>query len=248
MEKNNQSTRQNHLSGLSLFTLSVILILNLISARCNAQAALLVFIFGDKIATEKFHTSIDAGLNFASFNGLDPAKARPGLYFGLGTFLKLNDKWAFVPEFKPLSQRSLRKAPALLEYINITDPTYGLQLNYIDIPIMFQYKITPHFFVSAGPQISFLTSADQIVNGVIAQSENDVEIVENRRSDFNSMYFCLPVEVGYSLPEVIPGQGIDLKVRYDIGFNNVIKTEAYGSSSINCLQLMLSFPFIEKSN
>ena len=58
----------------------------------NAQAALIVLLVGDKVANEKFHLSVVAGLNIASLPGLKNEQARHGLYFGLGTFIKLNEK------------------------------------------------------------------------------------------------------------------------------------------------------------
>jgi hypothetical protein len=248
MSSNIVSNPKSGLSKISIFTLSIIFIGSMITTTVNAQAALLVLIFGDKIATEKFHTSIDAGLNFSGMNGLDPSKMRHGLYFGLGTYLKINDKWAFTPEFKPLSQRGVRQTNALVEYDGMVEPVYGILMNYIDVPLLVQYKLTRMLFVSAGPQISFLTSAKQDANGTVAFSGEEIEVIENRKEDFNPLYISIPLEIGFSLPEVIPGQGIDLKIRYNIGLNEVIKNEAYGSSTLNTWQVMLSFPFIKKTN
>jgi hypothetical protein len=235
------------ISKLSLLTVATILFLSIITTSiCKAQAALLVLIFGDKIATEKFHTSIDGGINFSGMPGLDNSKMRYGYYFGLGTFLKLNDKWAFTPEFKPLSQRGARKISPLFVYNGVTDPKNDLLLNYIDIPLMVQYKIKPNFFVSAGPQISFLTKAEQETSGKTSESNRQVSISDDFKSSFNPLYVCFPVEVGYSFPELIPGHGMDLKTRYCIGINDVIKDQAYGSSRLSSLQVFASFPFIKK--
>jgi hypothetical protein len=248
MSSNILSNPKRGLSKITIFTLSIIFIGSMITTTVNAQAALLVLIFGDKIATEKFHTSIDAGLNFSGMNGLDPSKMRHGLYFGLGTYLKINDKWAFTPEFKPLSQRGVRQTEPIVAYAGMEEPVYGILMNYIDVPLLVQYKLTRMLFVSAGPQISFLTSAKQDANGTVAFSGKEIEVIENRKEDFNPLYISIPLEIGFSLPEVIPGQGIDLKIRYNIGLNEVIKNEAYGSSTLNTWQVMLSFPFIKKTN
>jgi hypothetical protein len=242
------SNRNKGLSGITLFTLSAIIFGSMITTTVNAQAALLVLIFGDRIATEKFHTSIDAGFNFSTMNGLDPSKIRHGLYFGLGTYIKLNNEWAFTPELKPLSQRGVRQTKPIVEYSALEEPVYGILLNYIDIPLLVQYKLTRMLFISAGPQISFLTSANQDAKGKNLTTGTRVDILEDRKADFNRLYFSIPLEIGFTLPEVIPGQGIDLKFRYNFGLNEVIKNNAYGSSSINSWQVMLSFPFINKTN
>ncbi|MEI6059909.1 MAG: porin family protein [Bacteroidota bacterium] len=232
----------------TILSLAAVLFFNIAAvSTCQAQAALLVLVFGDKIATEKFHTSIDAGLNFSSMPGLENSKTRYGLYFGLGTFVKLNDKWAFTPEFKPLSQRGAREVDPLMAYPSIRDAKYSIMANYIDVPLMVQYKIRPEIFVAAGPQISFLTAATQETKGTLIGTGNDITASEDFRKSFNPMYFCFPVEIGFSLPEVIPGQGMDIKIRYCIGINDVIKDQGYGSSSLSSLQVFASFPFIKKA-
>jgi hypothetical protein len=247
MKTHNFTNTGMKISKLSVFTVAAILFLTIITtSTCKAQAALLVLIFGDKIATEKFHTSIDAGLNFSRMPGLDNTKMRYGLYFGLGTFLKLNDKWAFTPEFKPLSLRGAHKITPLFVYNDISDPQYDLRLNYIDIPFMVQYKIKPNFFVSVGPQISFLTKAEQETSGKTSLANQQVTVSEDFKSSFNPLYLSFPVEVGYSFPELIPGHGMDIKIRYCIGINDVIKDQAYGSSRLSSWQVFACFPFIKK--
>jgi hypothetical protein len=213
-------------------------------SAANAQAALLALIFGDKVASEKFHLSIDAGLNLSSMPGLQKQKSTNGFYFGLGTFIKINDKWALTPEFKPLSPRGAKAVYPLNDYSTIlTDLSYDFQLNYIDVPLLVQYKVTPKLFFSLGPQFSFLTSAAQISSGNLP-SGNEVSIDENIKSNFKSFYFSVPVEVGYSLSSARKGKGVDLKLRYNIGITEMISNSTYGSSKGSTFQLFLSFPFI----
>jgi len=211
----------------------------------NAQAALLALIFGDKVASEKFHLSVDVGMNFSSMPGLEKQKGTNGLYFGLGTFIKLNDKWALTPEFKPISPRGAKDVLPLRDYSSVlTDVNYQLELNYIDVPILAQYKITPTFFVSTGPQISFLTSAKQVSEGKLP-SGNSVDIEEKFKSDFNSVYFSVPLEIGYSLSNAHKGKGMDIKLRYNVGLSEMVKNANYGSSKGSTLQVFLSFPFVK---
>jgi hypothetical protein len=210
----------------------------------HAQAALLALIFGDKIASEKFHLSVDAGLNIASMPGLEQQKATHGLYFGLGTYIKINDKWALTPEFKPLSPRGARKVLPMTDYSGtLTDVTYDFALKYIDVPLLVQYKITPKLFVSTGPQINFLTAARQVANGKLASSAT-VDIQEVTTYRFNKVNFAVPVEVGYMLTNARKGKGLDVKLRYNFGLNNMLKDYAYGNSKGSTFQIFLSFPFI----
>jgi hypothetical protein len=72
------------------------------------QAAIIVLILGDKVATEQFHLSIDGAINISSLQGLDEGKTSGGVNFGLGTHIKLGDKWHLKPEFKPLSRKGAK--------------------------------------------------------------------------------------------------------------------------------------------
>ena len=211
----------------------------------NAQAALIVLLVGDKVATEKFHLSVDAGLNIASLPGLKNQQARHGLYFGLGTFIKLNEKWALTPEFKPLSPRGANQVAPLRDYAtSLSSATYRFELNYIDVPILVQYKLSEKLFASAGPQISFLTSATQIASGNIPAG-TAVEIKEKMKSNFSSTYFSFPIEAGYHVSDARKGKGMDVKIRYAIGLSNMIAATNYGSSNGSTFQVFLSFPFIK---
>ena len=211
----------------------------------NAQAALIVLLVGDKVATEKFHLSVDAGLNIASLPGLKNQQATHGLYFGLGTFIKLNEKWALTPEFKPLSPRGANQVVPLRDYAtSLSSATYRFELNYIDVPILVQYKLSEKLFASAGPQISFLTSATQIASGN-SPAGTAVEIKEKMKSNFSATYFSFPIEAGYHLSDARKGKGMDVKIRYAIGLSNMIAATNYGSSNGSTFQVFLSFPFIK---
>ena len=210
----------------------------------HAQAALLALIFGDKIASEKFHLSVDVGLNIASMPGLEQQKATYGTYFGLGTYIKINDKWALTPEFKPLSPRGAKKVLPMTDYSGtLTDVTYNISLKYIDVPLLVQYKITPKLFVSTGPQFSFLTKARQVAKGNLP-SGTSVDIEEVTTGRFNSINFAVPIEVGYMVSNARKGKGLDVKIRYNIGVTDMMKDYAYGNSKGSTFQIFLSFPFI----
>ncbi len=225
------------------YVLTIIWIL-LSTSLANAQAALLALIFGDKVASEKFHLSVDAGANIASLPGISGQQSIAGFYFGLGTFIKLNDQWTLTPEFKPLSPRGARNVPAIKDYGTVlTHAGYEVRLNYIDVPLLMQYSPTAHWFVSAGPQISFLTNAKQLTTGKLNDGSS-VDVAENMNDHFNSIYFSIPIEAGYRLSTAREGKGINLKVRYNIGLSEVIAKSDYGSSMGSTFQVFMSFPFV----
>lgn len=227
------------LSILSSFTMAV----------SYGQAALIVLILGDKVATEQFHLSIDGALNLSSLSGLEESKMGAGVNFGLGTHIKLGEKWHLKPEFKPLSRKKATSINTLTTVPpELTIDNSKVTLNYIDIPVLLQYNIAPSFYVSAGPQISFLTSAYQFSNGKL-EDGNESTIKIDSKSLFNNIDFSFPVEAGYTLrlatKRSTSTMDINVFARYEYGFMEVFKDPEVGSSKVSLFQIGLSLPFIK---
>jgi hypothetical protein len=229
--------------------LIIIPLLLLPVASTFGQAALIVLILGDKVATEKFHLSIDGALNLSSFNGLEEGKMGAGVNFGLGTHIKLGEKWHLKPEFKPLSRKKVTGiVPLTAVPGEIAIDKSKLTLNYIDVPVFLQYNITPQFFVSAGPQVSFLTGADQSSTGKLEDGkESTIKI--DAQSYFNGVDFSFPVEAGYTLrietKRSTSKMDVNIFARYEYGFLDIMKDPANGSVKISMIQIGLSIPFIK---
>ena len=223
-----------------------ILICSLISTRAMSQAALLVLIFGEDAATENFHFSLDGGLNvveMANLNGKTFVLAN----FGLGTHIRLNDRWTLAPEFKPLSGRGEKGINPFIEIPEdiadeISSAESRIKLNYLDIPILFRYKANKHWYFAAGPQISFRTKATAITLASL-DSGREIEI-EDPIEDLTEWYdFSFPIEIGYNFMQNKHLGGVDLRVRFAPGFVNVIDTEE-ASLKNNVVQFIVSFPFL----
>ena len=227
---------------LGIFTLSA----------SYGQAGLLVLIFGDKVATENFYLSIDGALNISTLPGLDEYKINFGVNYGLGVHIRLSDKWYLKPEFKPLSRKGATKVNPITSVPGefIVDET-KIKMNYIDIPVLIQYNITPKLFVSAGPQISFVTDVKQFMFGAKTDGlETSVKI--NTTSFFNKTNFSFPVEAGYTLTLTNKKSTAKLNVnvfaRYEYSFIEIFKDPAVGSSNISLFQFGLSLPFIKSAD
>jgi hypothetical protein len=226
------------LTLISSFTMSV----------SYGQAALLVLILGDKVATEKFHLSIDGALNISSLPDFDPGKTIIGVNFGLGTHIKLGEKWHLKPEFKPLSQKGAKLINPLTSIPGeIENGETKIKLNYIDVPVLLQYSITPELFVSAGPQISFLTAASQITVGTLTDREVFINI--DTKTMFNKTDVSFTSEIGYSLSiktkKSTTKADVNVFLRYNYGFSEVFKDPSAGSSKNSTFQVGLSLPFIK---
>jgi hypothetical protein len=215
------------------------------------QAGVLVLILGDKVATENFYLSIDGALNISTLPGLDEYKTSIGVNYGLGVHIKLSDKWFLKPEFKPLSRKGATKVnPITSVASDFTVDETKIKMNYIDFPILLQYNITPKLFVSAGPQISFVTDVNQYIYGTQADGL-ETTVKANTTSYFNKTNFSFPVEAGYSFTLTNKKSTSELKVnvfaRYEYSFIEIFKDPAVGSANISLFQAGLSLPFIKKA-
>jgi hypothetical protein len=213
------------------------------------QAALIVLILGDKVATEKFHLSVDAAANLATYPGLDGSKTGAGVNFGLGTHIKLGEKWHLKPEFKPLSRKGTRGIASITDVPDdISIESNKLKLYFIDIPVFLQYTVNDKMFLSAGPQVSFLTNAYQYSLGALADgTESTIRI--NTKDSFNGVCFSFPVEAGFFLhlgtDRSTTTMDINVFIRYEYGFTDIFKDPAMGSSRISMFQVGASLPFIK---
>lgn len=216
----------------------------LTTQKAQSQAALLVLIFGDKVASEKFHLSIDGGLNFAMMDGVGDSDPKAGLHFGLGTFTKLSEKWVLNVEFKPLSYRNRYDVISINPIADfIPGARTDLRINYIDVPILARYYFAKRFYAAAGPQVSFLTSAEQKTTGVLP-SGAEATVVKSEKSAFSNVHFAIPLELGWVVQDTQNGQGIDLRIRYAQGVSDLFAKD-YGAGRGGVLQVLLTFPFVK---
>ncbi|MBN1482604.1 PorT family protein [candidate division KSB1 bacterium] len=220
----------------------ILLFALLISASSvHSQAALLVLLFGDKVATENFYFSLKAGANFANLNGLDHTNMRPGAHFGLVTTIKINDKFYLAPEFTPLSRKGARNIPV----VHITSLPRDTQrtLNYIDVPIIARYYVHERFGLGAGPQFSFLTSATDSYTTDLADEE--VEYSIDIKDDLNPFEFGLVIDITFTAWKARKGKGLNIHARYGHGLTNILKNNSDESLTNSFFQMSASFPFVQ---
>lgn len=231
-------------------TLGFLAFFLLTAAKGTAQAALILLIFGNKIAHEDFHMSMDIGANINSLSSIsgDPSV---GANFGLGIHAKLSDQFYLVPEFKALSGKGLRNVKPLIaelppevEGSGINKQKNTLALNYLEIPVLLQYKVRDsRFYFSGGVQASFLTKAVHKTQ-LYYNNGSELEFRKDIQNGLNTFDLSIPVEVGYTIKPAINGKGMDLRLRYTHGFFNIfeetIPHQAYNSN----FQIIATFPII----
>jgi len=99
---------------------------------------------------QKLTPGIKGGLNIADVSGFNGDNRLSG-HVGLFLDSRINAKWSFQPELLYSGQGQ--------RYWSGRDE-YTLALNYIQIPLMFQFHATRQFYLEFGPQIGFMVSAN----------------------------------------------------------------------------------------
>lgn len=228
----------------------MLLLNTLVAGVSSGQVAILLLVFGDKLASENLHLSIDGALNMTNTSNIENGSTFYGANFGLGLHLNLNKNWQFNPQFRPLSQKGVKNTDPLIDLpseliLSQTD----LKLNYIEIPIMMRYNLTPKFFVATGPQISFLTSASQKSIGKYT-NELEAYLKLDAMENFNKVNFSLPIELGYWIYFSNKRSSSDIRmnlfVRYCPGISKLFENfQNSDQDRMSTFQLGVSFPTIK---
>ena len=231
--------------------LTSLFFLILSSSVVQGQAALLVLLFGDKVATENFYFSLKLGATYSIIHGYEDGKNAMSLNFGLVNNIRLTETLSLIPEFLPLASRGIKDVPLLttgdpdLDDLLVDPNSSDRKLNYIDIPVLLKVKLSDRFSISAGPQISFLTGATDTyksspIDDVILTTELDI------KSEINTIDAGAVIDFEYILVPPRGGKGINIYVRYSKGFVDLVKENAGDPYTTSLIQFGATFPFVKE--
>lgn len=180
---------------------------------------------------------VKAGMNVSSLSkqqGLDDSKSKIGLNAGVFMNAPIAENFSIQPEVL-YSQYGAK--------VNWTNPIGGdkmsasQNLDYITVPVMFQYNAIPSFYLEAGPEFGFLVSAtNKIKNETTGASSTG----SNYKDDLNTFNFGVGLGAGYYFTK-----NVGLNARYVAGFTDTAKNRPSGSDAVknNVFQVGLNFKF-----
>lgn len=142
---------------------------------------------------------LKAGLNFSEITNYD-ASMKVGFHVGGLAHLHITPAFSLQPEFMFSSQGSKQQ-----------NNVPGVNLNYINIPVLLQYNFDNGFRVQGGPQIGFRLSAKDF----LFDSESDIS------DRTQSIDFSIPLGLSY-----LGNSGLGFDARYNIGVTNVFTNPA----------------------
>ncbi len=155
---------------------------------------------------------VKAGINVSSISekGYKETNTRVGFNAGVFANIPLSSTFSVQPELLYSQQGSKTKdVIAGKEFSDV------LKLDYISVPVMFQYKVIPQFYVEAGPEFSFLASSKNETKLGGSTGELDLD-----SKFFNKFNFGLGIGAGFDIT-----QNIGVNARYVFGLTDVTKDD-----------------------
>ncbi|AZI54718.1 PorT family protein [Epilithonimonas vandammei] len=173
---------------------------------------------------------LKAGVNVSSISkdGYDDTKSKAGFSGGVFMNLPVSEQFSIQPEvmYSQLGSKVTNKySTTVLGNSYEATSSAKLNLDYITIPVMFQFRATPAFYLEAGPEFGFLTSAKAkdinttVVNGSTTNTSTSTS--EDLKDSFSSFNMGAALGLGY---DITPNFGIN--ARYVAGFTDINKKDS----------------------
>ncbi len=165
--------------------------------------AVSLFLLVGTVQAQHANLGVKAGLNAYTLliDGMSNVDTKLGFHLGLVGHIHISDQFAMQPELVYSVQGA--------QY-SVAGSELKLNLNYFNVPVLFQYMFDNGFRLQAGPQLGFLASAKSVFNN----NESDV------KDDFENIDLGLSIGASYINP--VTNFGVD--VRYNAGLSNINKS------------------------
>ncbi|WP_223607944.1 porin family protein [Chryseobacterium sp. OSA05B] len=178
---------------------------------------------------------VKGGMNVSSLSkdeGLDDQKSKIGFNAGVFANIPVAESFSIQPEV--LYSQYGSKADYTVLGNKFSSST---KLDYIAVPVMFQYNLIPNLFVEAGPEFGFLVSAK---NKIKNESNGNSSTSDNYKDDLKTFNFGIGLGAGYYFTD-----NFGITARYVAGLTDVAKDRPNGSDAVrnNTFQVGLAYKF-----
>lgn len=178
---------------------------------------------------------VKGGMNVSSLSkdaSLSDQKSKIGFNAGFFMNAPLSSEFSIQPEliYTQYGAKGVWTNP-----IDNNKYSSASHLDYIAVPVMFQYNATPNFYLEAGPEFGLLVSAtDKLKNETTGASSTS----DNYKDQLNGFNFGLGIGLGYYFT---PSFG--LTTRYVAGFTDIYKNNSGDAVKNNVFQVGLAYKF-----
>ncbi len=168
---------------------------------------------------QQTHFGLKAGLNVSSVKISDgnDYDSKAGIHLGGLAHIHVSPHFAVQPEVVFSMQGG-------------KDGNTKLNLNYVNIPVLFQYMFDGGFRLQTGPQLGFMASAKS--------KTGNVEV--NVKDDLSSIDFGWAFGASYLIPN---SGGFGADFRYNVGISNISDNNNFEARN-NVIQLGVFYQFM----
>ena len=168
---------------------------------------------------QKINYGIKAGTNFSNISGdTEVDNYRVGLYGGLFVEVGLTDRISIQPEVLYSSQGA-HETFKTFDASGVSSEEYTLRLEYLNVPVMFKYKVYNGLNVQVGPQVGFLLNVDQKTE-VGSYGYTLYDETENINEYITDVNFGVNFGLGYEF-----NNGLFFDGRYNLGAINIAQED-----------------------
>ncbi|MBL7724972.1 MAG: PorT family protein [Chitinophagaceae bacterium] len=155
------------------------------------------------VSQAQVNVGLKGGIGMFNFSGDDTEdfKSKIGPMGGIYAAIPISETFAVAPELQFSGQGAK---------MEISSIKVNYNLNYLNIPVMFQYRNPSGFIAETGPQIGFLMSAKASADG----DEEDI------KDSFKGSAFSWGIGLGFK-----SSMGLGISARYNLNLNNIVDDE-----------------------
>lgn len=171
---------------------------------------------GAAMAQEKFTFGPKVGVDYTNYWGKNVEHGGQ-LSYQAGLFMeyRFTDKFSIAPEVVFAAQGGKYQIKRLDDYYKETD-----HINYINVPVMLKFYVTPELSIDFGPQVGFNVYSKNTAE--LKEGGEKDKITTDLKEYTKTVDFGLGLGLTYNITDEVFVQG-----RYTMGLTRVFDTKAY---------------------
>lgn len=186
---------------------------------------------------------LKAGVNISSISddGYEDSKSKAGFYGGVFMNAPLSEQFSIQPEvlYSQMGAKTVATSTGTIAGTTTTmRNSASLNLDYITVPVMFQFHATPNFYLEAGPEFGFLVGAkgkgDMTTTTTTAGGASSTSSESYSSRDLKDYYSGFNMGAGLGLGFNFT-ENFGINARYVAGFTDINKKSdgSDGTTSTN---------------
>ena len=193
---------------------------------------------------------LKAGMNVSSISKTEGIDQKSKIGFNAGAFanIPLSSQFSIQPEllYNALGSKSVSSFEYTLGNATTkTKDTYTTSLDYLSVPVMFQYNALPNLYLEAGPEFGFMlsgknkgTATTTVTSGGNTDTVSRSYTDKIEKKNVNTFNLGLGIGAGYYFTP-----NIGVTARYVAGLTSINKKSGSDSPKNNVFQIGLAYKF-----